>query len=127
MTQAATSEKIGDDVGGADYHMIYTGTCDLVGENDSDTIAQARELLSYLPSSCFEKPPLKTPSPSAESDQSSLVDMVPDDYDKRYDIHPVIEVLVDDGHFFEIKVTPSRMRGSIGTKRNENCRVGRRD
>ena len=32
MTQAATSEKIGDDVGGADYHMDYSGTCDVVGE-----------------------------------------------------------------------------------------------
>ena len=103
MTQAATSEKIGDDVGGADYHMIYTGTCDLVGENDTDTIAQARELLSYLPANCFEKPPSKPPSPSAESDQGRLAELVPDNYEKAYDIHPVIEVLVDDGHFFEIK------------------------
>ena len=57
MTQAATSEKIGDDVGGADYHMIYTGTCDLVGDNDAATIAQARELLGFLPANCFDKPP----------------------------------------------------------------------
>ena len=64
MTQAATSEKIGDDVGGADYHMIYTGTCDLVGENDAATIAKARELLGFLPSNCFEKPPLKKPADS---------------------------------------------------------------
>lgn len=103
MTQAATSEKIGDDVGGADYHMIYTGTCDLVGENDAATIAQARELLGFLPANCFEKPPLKPPSNSAEADQRRLAERVPDNYEKTYDIHPVIEVLVDDGHFFEIK------------------------
>ena len=103
MTQAATSEKIGDDVGGADYHMIYTGTCDLVGENDTASIGQARELLGFLPDNCFEKPPLKTPSASAESDQRMLADIVPDDFEKTYDIHKVVEVLADDGHFFEIK------------------------
>jgi propionyl-CoA carboxylase beta chain len=103
MTQAATSEKIGDDVGGADYHMIYTGTCDLVGENDAAAIAQARELLGFLPANCFEKPPRKSPATSAHPNQSRLAELVPDDFEKSYDIHSVIEVLVDDSHFFEIK------------------------
>jgi propionyl-CoA carboxylase beta chain len=107
MTQAATSEKIGDDVGGADYHMIYTGTCDLVGENDAATIAQARELLGFLPANCYEKPPVKSP-PASEPDQHRLNELVPDDYRKPYDIHPVIDILVDDGHFFEIKAEYAR-------------------
>jgi len=49
MTEAATSEKIGQEVGGADYHMAYTGTCDVVGETDQETIKKARKLLGYLP------------------------------------------------------------------------------
>ena len=103
MTQAATSEKIGDDVGGADYHMLYTGTCDLVGDNDAATIAQARELLGFLPANCFEKPPRKPGGEAKAPDQSRLTDLVPDDFSERYDVHAVIEVLADDGHFFEIK------------------------
>ena len=46
MTEAATSEKIGQEVGGADYHMAYSGTCDVVGENDQETIKKARKLLA---------------------------------------------------------------------------------
>ncbi len=42
MTQAAISEKIGDDVGGADYHMTYSGTCDVVGDTDEETILKTR-------------------------------------------------------------------------------------
>ena len=61
MTEAATSEKIGDDVGGADYHMIYSGTCDLVGDNDRETLLMARRLLGYLPSNWREHPPDRTP------------------------------------------------------------------
>ncbi|MBW1818809.1 MAG: propionyl-CoA carboxylase, partial [Deltaproteobacteria bacterium] len=33
QTEAATSEKIDRNVGGADYHMQLSGTCDLVGDS----------------------------------------------------------------------------------------------
>lgn len=103
MTQAATSEKIGDNVGGGDYHMVYSGTCDLVGENDEATLRKTRELLSFLPANFREKPPLQTPTDDVQRDVGSLTEMVPDDFDQTYDMHAVIRELVDDGHIFEIK------------------------
>ncbi len=103
MTQAATSEKIGDDVGGADYHMVYSGTCDVVGDTDEETILKTRALLGYLPPNCREKPPLVPVTDDVDRDISHVMDMVPDDYDKPYDMHDVIELLVDDGTLFEIK------------------------
>lgn len=103
MTQAATSEKIGDDVGGADYHMAYSGTCDIVGDTDEKTILKTRELLGYLPSNYREKPPLKKLIDDIDRDISKIADMVPDEYDKTYDMHDVIELLVDNGEIFEIK------------------------
>ena len=36
-------------------------------------------------------------------DQGQLAAVVPDDFQKSYDVHAVIEVLADDGYFFEIK------------------------
>lgn len=103
MTQAATSEKIGEDVGGADYHMILSGTCDLIGNDDADAIAKARTLLGYLPSNFRERPPARetTDPPGRETD--ALLDLVPDDPEQGYDVHRVIEILVDEGSFFEIK------------------------
>ena len=103
MTQAATSESIGDNVGGADYHMEYSGTCDVVGANDRDTIKRARELLSYLPSNFRERPPAVQPADTIHRDVSQLVQMVPDAYEETYDMHDVIRLLVDDGIFFEVK------------------------
>lgn len=103
MTQAATSEKIGDNVGGADYHMIYSGTCDVIGDTDKDTIDKARRLLGYLPNNCREKPPAKTPADPPDRKVEQLIKVVPDDYEKRYDMHAVVKLLADDGEYFEIK------------------------
>ena len=103
MTQAATSETIGDNVGGADYHMEYSGTCDIVGQNDRDTIAQTRRLLGYLPSNCFSAPPAHKPTDQITRDISAITQLVPDEYDQPYDMHAVINLLVDEGSFFEIK------------------------
>ena len=46
QTQAATSEKFNKEVGSADYHMALSGTCDVVGDNDTETILQTRESLA---------------------------------------------------------------------------------
>ena len=103
MTQAATSEKIGDDVGGADYHMVYSGTCDVIGDNDEETIQKTRELLGFLPSNWRESPPCRTDFRGPVGDPDDLLRIVPDDYAAPYDMHDVIRLLVDDGSFYEIK------------------------
>jgi len=103
MTQAATSELIGDDVGGADYHMIYSGTCDLIGHDDRETLQKTRELLGYLPSNCWEEPPFRAPADRPDREVQELMEIVPDRYELTYDMHRFIQALVDDGDFLEIK------------------------
>jgi propionyl-CoA carboxylase beta chain len=103
MTEAATSEKIGDDVGGADYHMIYSGTCDLVGENDRETLLLTRRLLGYLPANWRERPPSLAPADPRNRPVAAVLDIVPDDIQRTYNMHEVIRLLVDDGEFLEIK------------------------
>lgn len=103
MTQAATSEKIGENVGGADYHMTYSGTCDIVGDDDAETIAKARELLGYLPNNCRETPPEIHATDDPDREVKELIQIVPDDPEKPYDMHEVVRALADDGHYFEIK------------------------
>ncbi len=105
MTEAATSEKISADVGGADYHMKYSGTCDVVGENDEDNIKKVRKLLTYLPANYREMPPLMPTSDSPEREVADLVEIVPDQFDQSYDMYQVIKEIVDDGKYFDIKET----------------------
>ncbi|HDZ91565.1 MAG: propionyl-CoA carboxylase [Deltaproteobacteria bacterium] len=103
QTQAATSEVIDRNVGGADYHMELSGTCDLVGDGDEESIVQCRELLSYLPQSFREAPPRGERTDDPEREVEDLSDLVPDEYEKTYDMHNVIERLVDNGDYLEIK------------------------
>ncbi len=103
QTAAATSEKIDRNVGGADYHMQLSGTCDLVGEDDKETILACRELLRYLPSNYREMPPAWDQNDKPTREVEKLVDIVPDEFEKKYDMHDVIREIVDNGDFFEIK------------------------
>jgi propionyl-CoA carboxylase beta chain len=103
QTAAATSEKIDRNVGGADYHMQYSGTADTVGDDDEITIEQCRELLRYLPQNYREKPPDWKRTDDALRSTEELMELIPDDFSETYDMHDVIEVLVDDGDYLEIK------------------------
>jgi propionyl-CoA carboxylase beta chain len=103
MTQAATSEKIADNVGGADYHMEYSGTCDVVGDNDRDTIQKTRQLLAYLPSNFKEKPPVAPSTDPADREVPELTHIVPDVFEESYDMHQIVQSVVDNGIYFEVK------------------------
>ena len=103
QTQAATSEKIDRNVGGADYHMQFSGSCDIVGDDDEETVKKCRELLRYLPQNFREKPPIRQITDNPDRDVAKLASLVPDDFKKNYDMHKVIEQLVDNGEYFEIK------------------------
>jgi propionyl-CoA carboxylase beta chain len=103
QTQAATSEKIDRNIGGADYHMQLSGTCDIVGEDDQQTINKCRDLLRYLPQNFREKVPGWDKIDSPEREVGELIDIVPDDFDQSYDMHKVIKELVDGGDYLEIK------------------------
>jgi propionyl-CoA carboxylase beta chain len=103
QTEAATSEKIDRNIGGADYHMKLSGTCDVVGEDDEETIKKCCELLRYLPQNFKEKPSEWQKTDDAEREVEELVNIVPDDYELIYDMHDVIKQLVDNGDYFEIK------------------------
>jgi propionyl-CoA carboxylase beta chain len=103
QTQAATSEKIDRNVGGADYHMQHSGSCDIVEDDDEKTVKKCRELLRYIPQNFREKPPNWQKADDPNREVGKLADLVPDNFDKTYDMHKVIEQLVDDGDYFELK------------------------
>jgi acetyl-CoA carboxylase carboxyltransferase component len=100
---AVTAEKIDESVGNADYHMVHSGTCDAVGDTDEETIRQARKLLAYMPSSFRERPPRRETGDDPARRVDELAAIVPAEYEQTYDMHRVIESLVDGGETYEIK------------------------
>ncbi|UCE52312.1 MAG: propionyl-CoA carboxylase [Desulfobacterales bacterium] len=103
QTEAATSEKIDRNIGGADYHMQLSGSCDAVGQDDEETIKKCRELLRYLPQNFREKPPKWEIIDGVDREVGEMAKIVPDEFNQTYDMHEVIKQLVDGGEYLEIK------------------------
>jgi acetyl-CoA carboxylase carboxyltransferase component len=101
MAEMVVGEKVSlEEMGGARMHCTVSGCGDLLAEDDADAIEQARLLFSYLPSSWREKPP----SYAGEPPSSPLDDsVVPEVESTPFDIHDVIDGIVDADSFFEVK------------------------
>ncbi len=101
MAEMVVGEKVSlEEMGGARMHCTVSGCGDLLATDDADAVEQARLLFSYLPSSWREKPP----SYSAEPPAVPLDDtVVPEVESTPFDVHAVIDGLLDDDSFFEIK------------------------
>ncbi|MCD8068323.1 MAG: acyl-CoA carboxylase subunit beta [Lachnospiraceae bacterium] len=91
------------ELGGAMLHATVSGCCDMVAENDEDCLLQVRELLSFLPSSNLEKPPVYECTDDLERRDEELLDIVPDGANKPYSMREIIAHIVDNGYFYEMK------------------------
>jgi len=83
-------------------HAQESGSCDVVVEDEEDAAVQVKRLLSYLPSSCFATPPRYHPQAPARS-PSELMSIIPDDPNKAFDMHHVIDCFIDEASWFELK------------------------
>jgi acetyl-CoA carboxylase carboxyltransferase component len=92
-----------EEAGTAEFEMESAGQCDLVAEDDEDAIEKARALLSYLPQSCFAPVPDAPFEADQPETEEALLDVMPDDVRQTYDIHEVIDLVVDPDSFFELK------------------------
>jgi acetyl-CoA carboxylase carboxyltransferase component len=89
-----------EEMGGARMHTEVSGCGDELCTDDAEAIARAKAFFSYLPSSWEERPAETLPQPPAETDWEGVI---PESLRVAYDIHAVIDRLVDDDSFFEIK------------------------
>lgn len=101
VIKAVTGEDIGkNELGGASVHNTKSGVAHFSAEDDESVLKMVRELISYLPQNNAEEPEIKKPQPLEENE--ALNKLVPENPKQSYDIHSVIEEIVDDGRFFEV-------------------------
>ena len=91
-----------EDLGGASVHGTKSGVADFVYNDDENTILGVKKLLTYLPSSYLENPPLAESSDSAKRINERLRNVVPEDPDKPYDVKDIVELIVDNGDYLEV-------------------------
>jgi len=109
VIKTVTGEEVSqEDLGGAQAHNVKSGVAHYQAADEQDCLDFARELLSYLPSNNLDEPPVGpvTGDPAAALDltelDAELDTLIPDSPRQPYDMHKVIEHVLDDGVFLEI-------------------------
>ncbi|WP_062995928.1 carboxyl transferase domain-containing protein [Nocardia mikamii] len=108
LVKAATGEVVtAEELGGGELHSRTSGVTDHLADSDEDALRIVRRIVgTFAP---------KSPSPweiaapvDAVAPQSELYDVVPVDLRTPYDVHEVIERVVDGGEFQEFKAEYGR-------------------
>ena len=107
VIKTVTGEDVGfEELGGARTHSTRSGNAHYMATDEDDAIEYVKDLLSFLPGNNLDMPPVLEPAddPAAvvvtEVDEA-LDTLVPDSANQPYDMHTVIEGVVDEGHFLE--------------------------
>ena len=135
VIKTVTGEDVAmEDLGGARTHNTRSGNAHYLATDEEDAIDYVRALLSYLPSNNMDEPPAWP----AEADlgvtdaDRELDTLVPDSANQPYDMHRVIEHVLDDGEFAPLFSASSRAEVSVmgelalgGRKRSVSGKIGR--
>lgn len=102
IKQVTGEEVTQDALGGADAHQSVSGVNHFVADDDEQAILIAQKLLSFLPQNNAEDPMVVDPDDLVEYDEEML-DLVPVDGNKGYDVRTVIARIVDHADFLEVQ------------------------
>jgi len=91
-----------EELGGAKIHSTISGVAHFTAKNDPACLDLIRKLLSYLPQSNREKPPVSETGDDPQRLCEKLISFIPTDQKKTYDTRVVIKELVDNGDFLEV-------------------------
>lgn len=104
VIRTVTREEVDEDYfGSAEMHAKVSGCVHRVAEDDRDCIEQIKHYLSYFPQNCFA--PL--PEYACDQDPDALIpeldEILPESPKKGYDMHKLIELIVDKDSCYEIQ------------------------
>ncbi len=103
VVKTVTHEDVDfEQLGGADVHGGTSGVAHFVHDSELEGLAAIRTLLSFLPANNLESPPTRRCADPVDRRDEALLDVVPENPNKPYDMHDVIRRVVDDGDFLEV-------------------------
>ena len=94
-----------EELGGARTHNTKSGNAHYMGSDEDDAIEYVKALLSFLPQNNLDEPfAYDEPADLDFSDLDRALDtLIPDSPNQPYDMHTVIEAVVDDEDFLEVQ------------------------
>jgi propionyl-CoA carboxylase beta chain len=105
VVKTVTGEEVTlEELGGARTHNTASGNSHYLASDEDDAINYVKALLSYLPSNNLDPLPVYDAEVSVdvEEDDAFLDTFIPDSANQPYDMHEIIEHLLDDGEFLEV-------------------------
>jgi acetyl-CoA carboxylase carboxyltransferase component len=103
MAEMVIGEKVTlEEMGGAKMHTAVSGCGDVLSPDEDAAIAFGRAYLGYLPQTCDADPPV-APARAPKPDARRIEDVVIVDENKAFDMRQVIDALVDEDSFLELK------------------------
>ncbi|SDQ51050.1 acyl-CoA carboxylase subunit beta [Natronobacterium texcoconense] len=103
MVQMVTGEEIDlEELGGPKVHTRESGSADLVARDEEHARELVAQLITYLPDNADEKPPQKETRSPVRS-PAGIDSVVPEHPNEVYDMKDLIDRLVDEGSFFELR------------------------
>src|SRR3954466_9496193 len=110
VIRTVTGEEVGfEELGGGRTHNTRSGNAHYLGTDEDDALDYVRALLSYLPANNLSDPPVFPVEGNGVADLEvtdadlELDTLVPDSPNHPYDMHGVLEHVLDDGDFLEIQ------------------------
>ncbi|OUR99052.1 methylmalonyl-CoA carboxyltransferase [Flavobacteriales bacterium 33_180_T64] len=102
VVKTVTNEEVtSEELGGASTHSTKSGVAHKTSPNDIECLEDIKTLLSYLPQNNTETTTL-LPYHLEDEIRDHLSEIVPDNANKPYDMHDVINGIIDDDSFYEI-------------------------
>jgi acetyl-CoA carboxylase carboxyltransferase component len=103
MVRMVTGEDVDlDELGGPHVHTRESGSADLVARDEEHARELVAQLVTYLPDNADEKPPRTDGMPPAKA-PAGIDSVVPQEPNRGYDMHDLIDRLVDAGSLFELQ------------------------
>ena len=107
VIKKVTGEEISfEELGGPDVHFQKSGCAHFVFNTEEECFLGVKKLLSYLPQNNLEDPPVKKGilSELLEKEENyRLLEIIPSEPEKSYDMREIIEEIFDRGSFFEVQ------------------------
>ncbi len=102
VVKTVTNEEVtSEELGGASTHAVKSGVAHRTASNDATCLDDIKRLLDYLPQNNKELPKQK-PYELSDEIREQLSTIVPDNPNKPYDMHDVIQGIIDGESFYEI-------------------------
>lgn len=102
MAEKVIGEKVTlEEMGGAKMHCTTSGVGDYLAEDETEALEAAKRYIRYFPANYKERPK-KTEALNPKAGRT-VTDIVPENQNAPFDMKELIDVIIDEGSFFEIK------------------------